>query len=457
MLERLHFPQPIQNRDFFFNREKEVEEVTHFLRGVGTSSVTIIKGERLVGKTSLLNVALESLSASSQIIVRLPPVASREDLLREILEGVAGHLDRTYPVSEAIIRSLTAFSKALKRLLGDYIRRVYIVLDELDSVLYETSEEKGRQLVQALQYLIETLPELRFLLTMSHIPASLVRSYASPFATGAPFVTLRLWDREQSDGFLLWLGEGVLRYDAVVLEAFYRLGGGHPYFLKAILKALLEAQPPSPRLHLTDPEEVQRAAWRALREPNVNLAVTNLWEAHFTPQEQQILKRLAHSEGPLPLENLIRGQNTLEGVVRQLEERQYVRRGGFGVEMRLGILGYWLQMRSGEGVEAPPSAEGIFVDLKRGKASVDGREVSLTSQDVRLLSLLLARQGETVRKDDLIRALWPNDEEALDSRLAKAVNRLRRKLGDGTRGRNVIETVRGTGYRLRQDTVQVVE
>lgn len=69
----------------------------------------------------------------------------------------------------------------------------------------------------------------------------------------------------------------------------------------------------------------------------------------------------------------------------------------------------------------------------------------LTASEHRLLAYLQARPGEVCAKDDLIRAVWPEDrliDGLRDDSLAQLIRRLRQKIGPQR-----IETLPGRGYR----------
>lgn len=95
------------------------------------------------------------------------------------------------------------------------------------------------------------------------------------------------------------------------------------------------------------------------------------------------------------------------------------------------------------------TADGALrLDLKAHTCRLGEREVKLSPKEFLLLALLLARGGELVGKDELLRALWTANPALRDDThlLLQYVARLRRKLGL-LRGR--LETVWGLGYRFR--------
>lgn len=89
---------------------------------------------------------------------------------------------------------------------------------------------------------------------------------------------------------------------------------------------------------------------------------------------------------------------------------------------------------------------GLLLDPEAYRVEVEGREVSLTATEFRLLHLLMRRQGRVQTRERLLADAWGYSED-VDSRTVDThVRRLRRKLG---READRIETVVGVGYRLR--------
>jgi hypothetical protein len=77
---------------------------------------------------------------------------------------------------------------------------------------------------------------------------------------------------------------------------------------------------------------------------------------------------------------------------------------------------------------------------------------SLTAKELRLWEAFQSRAGEVYEKDDLIRAVWPEDkvfmESIRDDALAQLVRRLRQKVVEQTGDEQIIQTVPGRGYKL---------
>jgi two-component system OmpR family response regulator len=77
-----------------------------------------------------------------------------------------------------------------------------------------------------------------------------------------------------------------------------------------------------------------------------------------------------------------------------------------------------------------------------------GRAIHLTSREFALLELLARHPGQVFGRDRLIDALWDADFAAESNVVEVYIRSLRRKVDEGRR-EGLIETVRGSGYRLR--------
>ena len=87
--------------------------------------------------------------------------------------------------------------------------------------------------------------------------------------------------------------------------------------------------------------------------------------------------------------------------------------------------------------------------LNTAKGCLSGGEieVTLTKNELIIFQLLLDKQGEIVTRDELMTALWDNNEFINDNALTVNISRLRGKLAD-VGFENAIETRKKQGYIL---------
>jgi DNA-binding winged helix-turn-helix (wHTH) protein len=89
------------------------------------------------------------------------------------------------------------------------------------------------------------------------------------------------------------------------------------------------------------------------------------------------------------------------------------------------------------------------VDPKSRELFKQGLRITLQEQPFHVLSMLLAHPGEVVTREELRQTLWPRDTFVdFDQGLNKAINKLRRALGDSPERPHYIETLPKRGYRL---------
>jgi DNA-binding response OmpR family regulator len=101
-----------------------------------------------------------------------------------------------------------------------------------------------------------------------------------------------------------------------------------------------------------------------------------------------------------------------------------------------------------EGVPGPIHHNGLTLDPARHDVSVGDRRVQLTHVEFRLLEALLREDGRVLTRDQLLDAVWGEDQsEVLDRTIDVHIRRLRDKLGDDPDAPRWVATVRGAGYR----------
>ncbi len=100
---------------------------------------------------------------------------------------------------------------------------------------------------------------------------------------------------------------------------------------------------------------------------------------------------------------------------------------------------------------SPPVLKfGAFVvDLNAGELRKHGSRIRLQEKPLRVLALLAERQGQMVSRDELKKALWPEDTFVdFETGLNTAVKKLRGALSDDAENPRYIETIPRRGYRL---------
>ena len=108
-----------------------------------------------------------------------------------------------------------------------------------------------------------------------------------------------------------------------------------------------------------------------------------------------------------------------------------------------------MRRTSGRGDEPIPafSLGGIDIDPERMVACGEGGDIELTRREIEMLALLARERGRIVSRRTMLHEVWGLERaDRIETRTVDMhIAKLRKKLGQA---RDLIETVRGEGYRL---------
>lgn len=123
----------------------------------------------------------------------------------------------------------------------------------------------------------------------------------------------------------------------------------------------------------------------------------------------------------------------------------------FSVKVLLERIKALLRRRQPEIVDGSViSCQGIVIDRSRHKVTSSGRPLELTRSEFRLLDTLIRQPGRVFQRKELIDAALGDDAIVMERTIDVHIRALRRKLGKDA---DVVETVRGVGYRFRDHNV----
>ena len=88
----------------------------------------------------------------------------------------------------------------------------------------------------------------------------------------------------------------------------------------------------------------------------------------------------------------------------------------------------------------------LSLSPSRHEVSLEGKPLNLTVREFDLLSFLMRSPGVVFNRETLLQRVWGWDFDGGSRTVDVHVQTLRQKLGDHA---ELIETVRGVGYRLR--------
>lgn len=106
------------------------------------------------------------------------------------------------------------------------------------------------------------------------------------------------------------------------------------------------------------------------------------------------------------------------------------------------------QMPQLRGSEKPFVSGGLHIDFAGREVTRDGKVVSLTPTEWRMLTELVRNEGRVLSYETLLRRVWGDEYVGTTEYVKKYVYRLRQKLGDDSEVPRMIISARGAGYKF---------
>lgn len=100
-----------------------------------------------------------------------------------------------------------------------------------------------------------------------------------------------------------------------------------------------------------------------------------------------------------------------------------------------------------DGVRGPLRIGALLVDRARRQVSWQNEPVALSPREFALLEVLAGRAGTVVTKDELLRAVWGDEQSVTRNVVEVYVGYVRRKL-DAAGAGDLVRTIRGHGYQV---------
>ncbi|GDY15113.1 DNA-binding response regulator [Planctomycetota bacterium] len=218
---------------------------------------------------------------------------------------------------------------------------------------------------------------------------------------------------------------------------------------------------PSVLLVEDEPAIADAATWALRRDGNVVVATTTVAEAtaHLAGADLVVLDLGLPDGNGLDLLRRIRSAGNLPVIVLSARADEVDRIVG----LELGADDYLAKPFSPRELSArvravlrrasstPSAPQVLSIDVERQRATYRGLPVELTRQQFRLLVALAERPGAVLNRSRLLDLAWDEPGERFDRAVDSQVKLLRAALRAICPEPDPIETVRGEGYRLRED------
>ncbi len=90
----------------------------------------------------------------------------------------------------------------------------------------------------------------------------------------------------------------------------------------------------------------------------------------------------------------------------------------------------------------------LTIDTNSHKVTRAGKEIKLSSKEYALLEYMMRNQGKVLSKNNLIAHVWDFDSDILSNNVEVFITYLRNKIDKPFKGPELIQTVRGFGYKV---------
>jgi hypothetical protein len=328
----------------FFCRFKERERIEDLITKDLLHPV-VISGERRIGKSSLLHLIQAAAEGHGMTAVKLTPSWSFEDYGQTLVGALSRSPAEPQPGVAELLKNGQAtpadYVDGLKRLLRGFPgKRVVVLQDEFENFCDQCSPEDRDKVLQFVKTAAgDRALGFKFFFAVIR-PTRMSRpSYPSKLLEWAEQIPLNPFDDDEAKIFADRVVAKRLLIPPKGHAALFRLAGGHPFFIKLLLKYAGEQFFRTDQVVELTPDRLQSVVKPALADYTAHLSIQNIVEERMTAAERQILREVSvHGT----VANSALGDAAL--VAEELHGRGYLMRDGVGQwTLRIGCLQEFLE------------------------------------------------------------------------------------------------------------------
>ena len=194
-------------------------------------------------------------------------------------------------------------------------------------------------------------------------------------------------------------------------------------------------------------------AVRSFHADRPDLVLLDVWLPRL--DGWSVLQRIREVDEDVPVIMLSGSEQTEGATVRALMggADDYLLKPIGAAELLARITAALRRRRAGAGATADSvyADDRVTVDFANSVVRVHGNPVPLTPLEFRLMATFVRRVGETLSPRELMELVWNDYTAATVDSVKVYVGYLRRKLAAADGGAELIETIRGFGYRYGGD------
>lgn len=356
---------PIREKEMFFGRTRDLEELSKSLGSTTANRVILLRGQRRMGKTSLLYRLATELAAGpyAPVLIDMQSFALHTDP-HYLLENFADKIQKDVYQHKAIFVPLPAREQFLSdapATFNEYLmsvkehlhkQRLILLIDEFEGIQrYVKPDDDG--ILWYLRGIMQHNPNLSFLLAnASYMP--LIEDDRAVFFNLVQEHKLGRFTPEEAHRLIVEPVRNNLEYDELAVQKMLALTDGWPYFIHVMSDKLVRYCNEQRRSYVTI-NEVNVALDQVLHEQTSSILW--IWQGLSSSTERLVLALLAQekgqSRGVVSLTDLRNDFDTYgvqfkrNEVVKALENLtrdDFIREAQDGVQysIPLGLLKAWL-------------------------------------------------------------------------------------------------------------------
>jgi len=433
---------PIRQRDYFFNRQREVSQVLGLLRNLQNAALV---GPRRIGKTSLLfHLADPAIHASyglspdqyvfayldGEELTELDAGQIRRAMMEELVAALeAGGHEFPGVVLPKGTLGYRAFRQAMRQLTQQGLKLIFC-FDEFECL--GANPHLGPSFFSSLRglagqfdvaYVTASKAQIQ-VLTYAH-----AETLSSPFFNTFAHLHLGLFSDDDAQGLIEQLAAkaGIL-FPSDLGDFIVELAGPHPLLLQVA------------GFHAFELRQVRGGKWEEGKGDHLRRRFMAEAESHFEYYWRHLTDGDRYTLAALPL---TQGDEARREVIRRLEQACLIRRTDRGYTYLSPAFETFVRRQS---VPHLLQLGPFLLDLPRQTALCHHAPLKVTKTEFKALAHLIRRAGQVVTPEELENALWGEEYVEDPERVRAVIKSLRKALGDEA---ECLVTKWGVGYMLQ--------
>jgi hypothetical protein len=433
---------PIRQRDYFFNRQREVSQVLGLLRNLQNAALV---GPRRIGKTSLLfHLAAPAIHAGyglspdeyvfayldGEELTELDAGQIRRAMMEELVAalGAGGHEVPTVVLSEGPL-GYRAFRQSVRQLTQRGLKLIFC-FDEFECL--GANPHLGPSFFSSLRGLAGQFDVAYVTASKAQIQAltyAHAETLSSPFFNTFAHLHLGLFSDDDAQGLIEQLAaKAGVPFPSDLGDFILELAGPHPLLLQIA------------GFHAFELWQVRGGKWEEGDCDHLRRRFMAEAESHFEYYWRHLTEGDRYTLAALPL---TQEDEARREAIRRLEQACLIRRTDQGYTTLSPAFETFVRRQS---VPHLLQLGPFLLDLPRQMALCHRTPLKVTKTEFKALAHLIRCAGQVVTPEELENALWGDEYVEDPERVRAVIKSLRKALGDEAQ---CLVTKWGVGYMLQ--------